>query len=253
MPGCRSAGIRPDSRLRATCAAVFPAPTSQEPRASRTRSRDRSTGGSPTSRGPPEALEVGDPQEVAGAGCAAQGHRVASRPPRQGGPMSIVIVGAGLAGGTAATELREQGYDGPVVLVGSEAHAPTSARRCPRATCSATTRSTTPSCTRPTGTPSTTSTCGSASRRRRSTPTPTWCTRDRRAAHLRAAAARHRGRAATARARRGERCAHGLPAHDRGQRPAQGGLREGRPDRRRRSRLDRAGDRRGGARGRAAR
>ena len=38
--------------------------------------------------------------------------------------MSIVIVGAGLAGGTAATELREQGHDGPVVLVGAESHAP---------------------------------------------------------------------------------------------------------------------------------
>ena len=38
--------------------------------------------------------------------------------------MSIVIVGAGLAGGTAATELREQGYTGPVVLVGSEEHPP---------------------------------------------------------------------------------------------------------------------------------
>jgi 3-phenylpropionate/trans-cinnamate dioxygenase ferredoxin reductase subunit len=38
--------------------------------------------------------------------------------------MSIVIVGAGLAGGTAATELREQGYTGPVVLVGAEEHAP---------------------------------------------------------------------------------------------------------------------------------
>ena len=38
--------------------------------------------------------------------------------------MSIVIVGAGLAGGTAATELREQGYNGPVVLVGAEEHAP---------------------------------------------------------------------------------------------------------------------------------
>jgi len=38
--------------------------------------------------------------------------------------MSIVIVGAGLAGGTAATELREQGYRGPVVLVGAEEHAP---------------------------------------------------------------------------------------------------------------------------------
>ncbi|WP_299446153.1 NAD(P)/FAD-dependent oxidoreductase [uncultured Phycicoccus sp.] len=38
--------------------------------------------------------------------------------------MSIVIVGAGLAGATAATELRDQGYEGPVVLVGSEEHAP---------------------------------------------------------------------------------------------------------------------------------
>ena len=38
--------------------------------------------------------------------------------------MSIVVVGAGLAGGTAATELREQGHDGPVVLVGAESHAP---------------------------------------------------------------------------------------------------------------------------------
>lgn len=38
--------------------------------------------------------------------------------------MSIVIVGAGLAGGTAATELREQGYDGPVVLLGAEEHPP---------------------------------------------------------------------------------------------------------------------------------
>jgi 3-phenylpropionate/trans-cinnamate dioxygenase ferredoxin reductase component len=38
--------------------------------------------------------------------------------------MSIVIVGAGLAGGTAATELRENGYTGSVVLVGAEQHAP---------------------------------------------------------------------------------------------------------------------------------
>ncbi len=38
--------------------------------------------------------------------------------------MSIVIVGAGLAGGTAATELRENGYTGAVVLVGAEQHAP---------------------------------------------------------------------------------------------------------------------------------
>ncbi len=38
--------------------------------------------------------------------------------------MSIVIVGSGLAGATAATELREQGYEGPVVLLGSEEHPP---------------------------------------------------------------------------------------------------------------------------------
>ncbi len=38
--------------------------------------------------------------------------------------MSIVIVGAGLAGATAATELREQGHDGPIVLLGSEEHPP---------------------------------------------------------------------------------------------------------------------------------
>ena len=39
-------------------------------------------------------------------------------------PMAIVIVGAGLAGGTAATELREQGYAGEVVLIGAEDHPP---------------------------------------------------------------------------------------------------------------------------------
>jgi 3-phenylpropionate/trans-cinnamate dioxygenase ferredoxin reductase component len=38
--------------------------------------------------------------------------------------MSIVIIGAGLAGATAATELREQGYEGRVVLLGAEEHPP---------------------------------------------------------------------------------------------------------------------------------
>lgn len=38
--------------------------------------------------------------------------------------MSIVVVGAGLAGATAVTELREQGHEGPVVLLGAEEHAP---------------------------------------------------------------------------------------------------------------------------------
>lgn len=38
--------------------------------------------------------------------------------------MSIIVVGAGLAGGTAVTELRAQGYDGQLVLIGSEDHPP---------------------------------------------------------------------------------------------------------------------------------
>ncbi len=37
---------------------------------------------------------------------------------------TIVVVGAGLAGGTAVTQLRELGHDGPIVLFGSEPHAP---------------------------------------------------------------------------------------------------------------------------------
>jgi 3-phenylpropionate/trans-cinnamate dioxygenase ferredoxin reductase component len=36
----------------------------------------------------------------------------------------FVLVGAGLAGGTAAMTLREQGFDGDVVLVGAEPHPP---------------------------------------------------------------------------------------------------------------------------------
>ena len=38
--------------------------------------------------------------------------------------MSIVIVGAGLAGATAVTELREKGYAGDIVLIGAETHLP---------------------------------------------------------------------------------------------------------------------------------
>ena len=37
---------------------------------------------------------------------------------------SVVIVGGGLAAGTAVTELRDSGFDGPIVLVAQEAHAP---------------------------------------------------------------------------------------------------------------------------------
>jgi NADPH-dependent 2,4-dienoyl-CoA reductase/sulfur reductase-like enzyme len=39
-------------------------------------------------------------------------------------PRRIVIVGAGLAGATAAATLREQGYDGELTLFGQEPHAP---------------------------------------------------------------------------------------------------------------------------------
>ena len=38
--------------------------------------------------------------------------------------MSIIVVGAGLAGGTAVTELRERGYDGEITLYGTEPHLP---------------------------------------------------------------------------------------------------------------------------------
>jgi 3-phenylpropionate/trans-cinnamate dioxygenase ferredoxin reductase component len=37
---------------------------------------------------------------------------------------AYVVVGANLAGGTAAAELRRQGHEGPVVLIGEEQHAP---------------------------------------------------------------------------------------------------------------------------------
>ncbi len=38
--------------------------------------------------------------------------------------MNIVVVGGGLAGASAVNELREQGYDGDVTLVGAEHHTP---------------------------------------------------------------------------------------------------------------------------------
>jgi 3-phenylpropionate/trans-cinnamate dioxygenase ferredoxin reductase subunit len=39
-------------------------------------------------------------------------------------PRTFVIAGAGMAGGKAALTLREEGFDGAVVLVGAEPHAP---------------------------------------------------------------------------------------------------------------------------------
>ena len=37
---------------------------------------------------------------------------------------AMVIIGAGLTGATAAATLREEGFTGPVVLVGAEGQAP---------------------------------------------------------------------------------------------------------------------------------
>lgn len=38
--------------------------------------------------------------------------------------MSVVIIGAGHGGGAAAAQLRQQGFAGPIVLIGDEQHAP---------------------------------------------------------------------------------------------------------------------------------
>src|SRR5436189_5528516 len=48
------------------------------------------------------------------------------KPARQpkSSPASVVIVGAGAAGGAAAEMLRRQGYDGPVTLIGSDEFLP---------------------------------------------------------------------------------------------------------------------------------
>jgi 3-phenylpropionate/trans-cinnamate dioxygenase ferredoxin reductase subunit len=39
-------------------------------------------------------------------------------------PPTFVIVGASLAGGTAAATLRQEGFDGEIILIGEEAHLP---------------------------------------------------------------------------------------------------------------------------------
>ena len=46
----------------------------------------------------------------------------------------FVIVGAGLAGATAAQTLREEGCTGKVVLIGTKPTPLMSGRRCPRTT-----------------------------------------------------------------------------------------------------------------------
>ncbi len=51
-------------------------------------------------------------------------------------PTTYVVVGAGLAGATAAATLRAGGFDGELILIGDEWQAPYErARHCPRSTC----------------------------------------------------------------------------------------------------------------------
>ena len=40
------------------------------------------------------------------------------------GPKPMVIVGSGLAGGNAAATLRDEGFDGPVVIISREPGVP---------------------------------------------------------------------------------------------------------------------------------
>lgn len=47
---------------------------------------------------------------------------------------TFVIVGAGLAGAIAAQTLREEGFDGRVILLGEEAHRPYERPPLPRTT-----------------------------------------------------------------------------------------------------------------------
>jgi 3-phenylpropionate/trans-cinnamate dioxygenase ferredoxin reductase component len=39
-------------------------------------------------------------------------------------PETLVIVGASLAGGSAAATLRKEGFEGRVILIGAERHPP---------------------------------------------------------------------------------------------------------------------------------
>jgi cation diffusion facilitator CzcD-associated flavoprotein CzcO len=75
----------------------------------------------------------------------------------------FVIVGAGLAGAKAAETLREEGFDGPVVLVGAEPERPYERPPLSKQYCSAAPTATPSSSTTRAGTPSTTSRSAPAS------------------------------------------------------------------------------------------
>ena len=83
---------------------------------------------------------------------------------------TFVIVGASLAGATAATSLREEGFDGRIVLVGEEDERPYERPPLSKSYLQGDPRGRRSTSIRWTGTPPTTSTCGSAPGSRASTP-----------------------------------------------------------------------------------
>jgi hypothetical protein len=86
---------------------------------------------------------------------------------------TFVIVGASLAGATAAAALREEGFSGRIVLAGEELERPYERPRCRRTTSRDDRSGRRSSSTPRTGTPSTTSSFGSARAWPASTPART--------------------------------------------------------------------------------
>ena len=97
---------------------------------------------------------------------------------------SYVIVGASLAGAKAAETLRDEGFDGDIVLIGAETERPYERPPLSKGYLLGRTSGTRSSCTPPAGTPSTTSTCARASPSPRSTRRAHRATTGRRAAEL---------------------------------------------------------------------
>ena len=85
------------------------------------------------------------------------------RRPRMSSSDTFVIVGAGMAGGKAAETLREEGFDGRIVLVGAEAAPPVRAAAAQQGLPARRERAAPPGCRRTrAGTPPTTSSCATS-------------------------------------------------------------------------------------------